>query len=651
METEKTKESFKSFLKQLLLRHLLKIAGKVIWSILSTVGFPIIATLLVVLVLFVIVWGTFFQIPKEYQMQKGSLGFFSTFDAEWNLEKDMKLMEEYQDLTNNGLSHKYYAKYAAYFKAPSGEQPNGDLNEDGSIDTSERAKRKYAFEFGSKKGVPYQPSEHAQASEFKLSYGDNYGGNTVTIPVGTQVTIENIEGANYDVRHITNVSPEQLNARLGGALAGLGDYFVQYGTEYGVDPLFLAALAMHESGNGTNRLARELNNFGSRKALDGSWMKFATKEEGVRELAKYIQRKYISKGVTTLAGIQNIYAPLSDSPLNANWIPGIYRYMTGFGVNMTDGESMNPVVGANGPFLTGNGTGSGWALLGAIDRMIGDPILGDKKARKPDPKKVYFYIGPRFKWKKSHVTVTSCDEEGKCTTETYECRLLIEADQYDKLNKISYAWETFSPSKGVTVTREKRVNVEVKKYPVTRLQGWFALYGLELETDLFAFELAARYDDVTNSMVAGNTNVPDFIPADGKGFSLPVAPGTYRLSSGYGYRIHPTLGYKKFHSGVDLAAPEGTPIYAAAGGVVTFAGTQNGYGYCVEINHGAYRTFYAHIKAGGILVQPGQTVAAGQKIALVGSTGRSTGPHLHFEVRKYEDGASTTIAPTKFFKF
>lgn len=107
-----------------------------------------------------------------------------------------------------------------------------------------------------------------------------------------------------------------------------------------------------------------------------------------------------------------------------------------------------------------------------------------------------------------------------------------------------------------------------------------------------------------------------------------------RLSSGYGMRIHPITGVKKNHTGVDLAAPQGTDIHAAQDGVVIVAEWWSGYGNTVIIDHGDnVWTLYGHIRSGGIKVEKGQQVKKGETIAEVGSTGNSTGPHLHFEVR------------------
>lgn len=109
--------------------------------------------------------------------------------------------------------------------------------------------------------------------------------------------------------------------------------------------------------------------------------------------------------------------------------------------------------------------------------------------------------------------------------------------------------------------------------------------------------------------------------------------GTY-ITSGYGNRLHPIQGVYKYHSGIDIGnAGYGAPVIAAADGVVTFAGVMGGYGNCVMINHGdGIVTLYGHGQE--ILTTLGTEVSKGDVIMLVGSTGNSTGPHLHFEVRK-----------------
>jgi len=114
-------------------------------------------------------------------------------------------------------------------------------------------------------------------------------------------------------------------------------------------------------------------------------------------------------------------------------------------------------------------------------------------------------------------------------------------------------------------------------------------------------------------------------------FSHPLR-NSYRLSSPFGYRRDPFNGGSRLHSGVDMAAPTGTPIYSTGDGVVSFAGRQSGYGLIIVIEHAfGFETRYAHLSR--IRVTEGQRVSRGDLIGDMGSTGRSTGPHLHYEVR------------------
>ena len=119
----------------------------------------------------------------------------------------------------------------------------------------------------------------------------------------------------------------------------------------------------------------------------------------------------------------------------------------------------------------------------------------------------------------------------------------------------------------------------------------------------------------------GLQGIPQVVPSAGTS-----------MSSGFGYRSDPFNGGPAFHAGLDFKGPTGAPIFAAARGTVAFVGRRPGYGNCVDIDHGnGLRTRYAHMSA--FRTRVGETVPAGRLIGVVGSTGRSTGPHLHFEVR------------------
>jgi len=123
------------------------------------------------------------------------------------------------------------------------------------------------------------------------------------------------------------------------------------------------------------------------------------------------------------------------------------------------------------------------------------------------------------------------------------------------------------------------------------------------------------------------------------------APVAGRMSSGYGQRRHPILGYTRMHAGIDFAARYGSPIYAVTDGVVAFAGRHGGHGNYVRIQHGGgLATGYAHMSR--IAAAPGQRVRRGQVIGYVGSTGLSTGPHLHYEL--YRNGATVNPLSVKF---
>ncbi len=174
-------------------------------------------------------------------------------------------------------------------------------------------------------------------------------------------------------------------------------------------------------------------------------------------------------------------------------------------------------------------------------------------------------------------------------------------------------------------------------------------YIQSLEKDLekydSLFQAAAAQEESLKQSIAAQSSTGDTssgrIVYSGGTFCWP-APSYSYISSPYGYRIHPVYGTRKFHSGLDLAAPGGSPILAAANGTVRFAGWNGGYGNCLIIDHGnGVSTLYGHART--LLVSAGQTVTRGQKVALVGTTGTSTGNHLHFEV--LNNGKTTDPMP------
>ena len=150
--------------------------------------------------------------------------------------------------------------------------------------------------------------------------------------------------------------------------------------------------------------------------------------------------------------------------------------------------------------------------------------------------------------------------------------------------------------------------------------------------------LLAPFRKLPNSIVSSGVRLPNLSDMPATSPPQSVSAMVYpvmgpRKSSDYGVRSHPKLKTKRHHHGVDLAAPEGSPIRAISSGVVIFADPWGGYGNLVVLKHsdGATTSHYGHCKT--LKVKTGQRVMAGKVIATVGSTGISTGPHLHFEVR------------------
>lgn len=158
--------------------------------------------------------------------------------------------------------------------------------------------------------------------------------------------------------------------------------------------------------------------------------------------------------------------------------------------------------------------------------------------------------------------------------------------------------------------------------PVRNAQGTSISGGDEQFKQLFADWKTLDGDTKASTPVpTASVSIPSRMPLNNAA-----------LTSNYGMRTHPVLGGRRSHKGVDLAAPTGTPIYATADGIVSKAQRFSSYGLYVSIEHGAQlQTRFAHMSR--IAVANGQRVKKGEIIGYVGSTGRSTGPHLHYEVR------------------
>lgn len=164
---------------------------------------------------------------------------------------------------------------------------------------------------------------------------------------------------------------------------------------------------------------------------------------------------------------------------------------------------------------------------------------------------------------------------------------------------------------------------------ISRSEAYTLLKNANKKADKLTVRLAAQSKSLKElEKIADNkTEMLTSIPA------IRPLKNMYSVTSGFGKRYHPILKRLRTHTGVDITAPKGTPVYATADGTVTSESPGGGYGLTIVINHGyTYKTLYAHLSKKA--VKPGQKVKRGQVIGYVGSTGMSTGAHLHYEVIK-----------------
>ena len=175
------------------------------------------------------------------------------------------------------------------------------------------------------------------------------------------------------------------------------------------------------------------------------------------------------------------------------------------------------------------------------------------------------------------------------------------------------------------------LEADINAYTAMYAQAEAQKQSLQAQIDAKVAELVAQEQAAKQAAAAAGQPAYNPAAAVGATGSMMWPAVGHGISSPFGYRIHPITGQYKLHTGVDINVGYGTPVYAADGGTVILAGWNGGYGNCIVINHGnGLTTLYGHLSS--INVSVGQSVGRGQTIGLVGSTGNSTGPHLHWEV-------------------
>lgn len=250
-------------------------------------------------------------------------------------------------------------------------------------------------------------------------------------------------------------------------------------------------------------------------------------------------------------------------------------------------------------------------------------------------------VAPRFSYRESEVVQERDGPDGP-ERSVEPVLLLVEARTYRGVYEHLYRVETEVLPDGTRVTREVPDRV-VFRPDASLLEAALASRGLEVgplgdfvqvaESVTWGVEpgLGAEAEDVALGGALGSSLPSRFAGDPGE----KVWPLWGPVTSPFGMRVHPVYGVRRMHTGVDIAAPPGTPVVAARGGLVAHAGWAGELGLAVAVDHGGGEfTVYGHLSR--VLVEAGQEVSSGQAVGLVGATGTATGPHLHFAV--WRDG-------------
>lgn len=257
---------------------------------------------------------------------------------------------------------------------------------------------------------------------------------------------------------------------------------------------------------------------------------------------------------------------------------------------------------------------SGWYLLGGIFMGIGFFFL-------------FFLFFPSPKEKQLDMQRRNLEAQLNVLNQQVDQMQVVMMDlaqRDDNLYRVLFGAEPIPMSIRQGAQRKISYYEEIAQMTNSQLAGDLVLKVDQLEKELYV--QAKSFEELTElakTQEIRMENIPAIQPVLNKDLT--------RVASGYGWRIDPVYHTKRFHHGMDFTAPTGTEVYATGNGTISFVGWKQGYGNTVMVDHGfGYETLYAHLYKG--LVRVGQKVKRGDIIALVGNTGKSTGPHLHYEV-------------------
>jgi murein DD-endopeptidase MepM/ murein hydrolase activator NlpD len=222
--------------------------------------------------------------------------------------------------------------------------------------------------------------------------------------------------------------------------------------------------------------------------------------------------------------------------------------------------------------------------------------------------------------------------DSKAVLETERAQLVAAKGQLDAENQVYQA--KLADLRGLEASKESAINqLAQEEREIASEIGDIIEENEELQKEIAAFIRAEAAKNAAAAAKANAGSKPSASVSTGSQSSNGyIKPVSGRVSSPYGYRIHPVLGYKKFHTGIDFAASSGTSVRSVKSGTVIVAQYNSSYGNYIIVDHGnGVSSLYAHLR--GFNVSYGSRVSQGDTIGFVGSTGMSTGPHLHFEIR------------------
>ncbi|MEK3987922.1 peptidoglycan DD-metalloendopeptidase family protein [Paenibacillus sp. FSL K6-3166] len=590
-----------------LIKHVLKQVGKkllkqVVLKILAVAG-PWILGILLIVILCSAFLSIFLDKPNETRVATGSPSIFALDDGdtEWDLEKDKKLIEQYKKLSENGLGS--------------------------AADMS----------FGSKEAGPFSLSQFEQAKSYNVSWaliagadrliGDPYTGDGIHRNPDPEKTYKALgprfswKTTTTEVTECKAVTPPVVEGEEGEI----------------VDTTVTAPKIKCSTKNYESKLLSKVDKFNEVVTLT---YKSQTQTTGTAPDTTTVTREVISQIITT---------PRSSDRLTT--------YVVDNGLSKDDTDLVIEIAKAYDPnfseFLFPPGAaqlgGSGYVSAQVPAEFL--PIYEAAQAKYGVP---WYYLAAIHRVE---------------TVFSTEPTMVSSAGAIGHTQFMPATWVgwTYNVGNGLVSTDLDITNLEVIRsgggYGVDAdgdgkadpWNIWDAIFSTAnylnkngMNSDprkaIFQYNHADWYvDDVL--MFADLFSKPAPLWASA---TLPVDSGLYTISSPFAVRTDPFTGESKNHKGIDLAAVAGTPVKAPLDGVIAYVGKQTGYGNLVIIDHGnGFSTAYGHLLDNSVLVKPKQKVKAGEQVAGVGSTGRSTGNHLHFEIRVN----GVQVDPTEYMRF